>query len=91
MSEIFEAVMLICFGISWPFSVIKSFRSRKTGGKSLTFLILIFVGYVSGLVGKILFNPSIVLLVYSCNTFFVGADLLLYFRNRRIEKAEAGA
>lgn len=86
MSEIFEAVMLICFGVSWPFSVIKSYRSRKTGGKSLTFLILIFTGYVSGLIGKIIFNPSIVILVYACNTFFVGLDLILYFRNKRIEQ-----
>ena len=86
MSEIFEAVMLICFGVSWPFSVIKSYKSRKTGGKSLAFLILIFIGYVSGLIGKSIFNPSIVIFVYACNTFFVGCDLILYFRNRRIER-----
>lgn len=88
IAEIFEAAMLICFGVSWPFSVIKSYRSRKTGGKSLVFLVMIFLGYVFGLIGKSIFNPSYVLIVYSLNTFFVGTDLVLYFRNKRIEKAE---
>lgn len=83
-----EAVMLICFGVSWPFSVIKSYKSRTTDGKSLIFLIMIFIGYIAGLVGKSIFNPSYVLIVYSFNTLFVGTDLLLYFRNKRIEKAE---
>ena len=87
--SVFEIIMLICFGASWPASVIKSYRSRSTGGKSLLFLILIGTGYLVGLVGKILYNPGIIILVYCCNTLLVLTDMMLYFRNRRIEKQEA--
>ena len=31
----FETVMIICFGLSWPFSVYKSWKSRTTKGKTL--------------------------------------------------------
>lgn len=88
MAEIMEAVMLICFGISWPVSVYKSWTSRKTGGKSLFFLILIGTGYVVGMVGKIIFNFNWVVGVYLINTIFVTTDIILYFRNRKIEKKE---
>lgn len=80
--------MLICFGVSWPVSVYKSWVSRKTGGKSLAFLFLIDFGYLVGLVGKILFNPSYVIAVYVLNLVFITADILLYFRNRRLEARE---
>lgn len=89
MAGITEAIMLICFGISWPISAYKSFKSRQTGGKSLLFLILIDVGYVVGLVGKILYRPDYVIVVYCINLFFVSLDLALYFRNRRLEKRQA--
>ncbi|MCI8361245.1 MAG: hypothetical protein HFE86_07930 [Clostridiales bacterium] len=89
MAGITEAVMLICFGISWPISAYKSWKARQTGGKSLLFLVLIDLGYIVGLIGKILFRPDYVIVVYCINLFFVTADLLLYFRNRRLEKAAA--
>lgn len=88
MAGVTEAIMLICFGVSWPISAYKSWKTRQTGGKSLLFLILIDLGYVVGLVGKILFHPDYVIIVYCVNLFFVTADLLLYFRNRRLEKAD---
>lgn len=89
MAELLEAVMLICFGVSWPVSVYKSWTSRKTGGKSLLFLLLIDTGYLVGLVGKILYRPGWILVVYSLNLFFVTADMALYFRNRALERQEA--
>lgn len=39
MAEIFEILMIISFGVSWPMIVIKSFKARTTKGKSLTFLL----------------------------------------------------
>lgn len=86
MAQIMEALMLICFGISWPVSVYKSWTSRKTGGKSLLFLLLIDAGYIIGLLGKILFNFNWVVIVYCANTLFVTIDVILYFRNKSIEK-----
>ena len=50
MAGITEAIMLICFGVSWPVSAYKSYKARQTGGKSLLFLILIDLGYVVGLI-----------------------------------------
>ena len=58
MANLFEMTMLICFGVSWPVSVYKSWVSRKAGGKSLLFLCLIDFGYLVGLLGKLFFNPS---------------------------------
>ena len=84
-AEIMEAIMIVCFGASWPFSVIRSWKSRSTKGKSLLFLILIDLGYVAGIIGKIFFNPSYVIVFYGINLFLVTADIFLYFRNKRIE------
>ncbi|MCE5342849.1 MAG: hypothetical protein LLF96_04565 [Eubacteriales bacterium] len=88
MVNLFETIMLICFGASWPVSVYKSWVSRKTGGKSLLFLLLIEFGYMAGLTGKLLYNQSFVIWIYVFNLTFVTADIVLYFRNRAIEAGE---
>ncbi len=100
MSEILEIVMIVSFGFSWPANVIKSYRSRTAKGKSLMFLCLIFFGYVAGIASKFL-NPDYmanfsskwyVLVFYILNLLMVGADLILYARNRALDKkAEASA
>jgi len=78
-------MMLLCFGAAWPVSLYKSWTSRQTGGKSLAFLFIIFTGYIAGTLHKIfyLFDPVIAL--YILNALMVGTDIVLYFRNRRIE------
>ena len=53
MGEIFELIMVICFGLSWPLSVYKSAKSRTAKGKSLFFEVFIWTGYVSAIIGKI--------------------------------------
>ena len=45
MSQFLEAAMVFCFGISWPLSIIKSYRARTSQGKSIVFLMFILVGY----------------------------------------------
>ncbi|MDL2225685.1 hypothetical protein LJC20_05765 [Eubacteriales bacterium OttesenSCG-928-M02] len=82
-----EAAMVICFGISWPVSILKSLRTRSTKGKSLFFLMMIFLGYICGILAKI-FGGSItyVFFFYVLNAVMVGIDMLLYFRNRRLER-----
>ena len=86
---IFEFLMLVCFGASWPFSIAKSLKSRSTKGKSLGFLLLIELGYVFGLVHKVLYNFNWVTYVYAILFLVVAADVVLYFRNRRLERAAA--
>lgn len=88
MSELLEIFMVISFGVSWPFNVIKSYRARTAKGRSLAFLVLIFIGYICGVFSK-LTAPSYkwyVLFFYVLNLIMVGADLILYFRNCNIDK-----
>ena len=85
--QIFEVIMLICFGLSWPISVYKSIRSRSTQGKSVVFILAIIIGYISGIVGKIVNQQlSYVLIIYCINLFVVSIDLALYFINKKREK-----
>ena len=94
LHELLEVAMVVLFGISWPFSVVKSYRSRSTKGKSLLFLCLVLVGYCAGILSKLL-NPEYlasfstkwyILFFYVLNFCMIFADFLLYFRNRAIEK-----
>ena len=86
----FEVLMLICFGCSWPINVYKSYKSRSTSGKSLTFLLIIVAGYVFGIAGKIMSgNINYVLVFYLLNLLVVSADILLYFRNKSLETVNA--
>lgn len=94
MAEILEVIMIICFGASWPFNVIKSYKARTAKGKSPVFLCLIILGYIAGIAAKFMnetFMASIsekwyVLFFYFLNLIMVSADLVLYLRNRRLDK-----
>jgi len=83
----FEVIMLICFGISWPVSVYKSYITRSARGKSVVFTVAILLGYFAGIAGKF-YNHTInyVLAVYLINVIMVSADLALYFRNRKLDR-----
>ena len=94
MAEILEIIMLICFGASWPFNVIKSYKARTSKGKSPTFLILIIIGYIVGICSKFANEAYMaqfgekwyVLFFYALNLVMVSADLVLYVRNKRLDK-----
>lgn len=94
MGELLEAGMVICFGISWPASIYKSYKSRTAKGKSLLFLILIIIGYIFGILSKIINNNiTYVLFFYVLNSFMVLADIALYFKNKKLDiskKAPSG-
>ena len=83
--------MLVCFGISWPFNIAKSIRSRTAKGKSVAFELLIIAGYLCGLIGKlILGNSSYVVFFYIADILMVAADLVLTLRNRRLDRERDG-
>lgn len=88
MSELFEIFMVVLFGASWPINVLKSYKARTTKGKSLGFLILIFVGYICGIIAKLSAESFkwYVLFFYVLNFVMVGLDLVLYARNYKIDK-----
>lgn len=93
MSEIFEIIMVVSFGASWPMNVYKSYKARTTKGKSLGFLCLIFFGYIAGIISKLLNEAYMgaitdkwyVLFFYVLNLLMVGVDLCLYIRNYRLD------
>lgn len=95
LAEIFETVMILCFGVSWPLSIVRSYRSRSTKGKSLLFMCFIALGYVAGIASKILFKVycdkdfTLAFWFYFPNIIMVSTDIALYFRNKRYEKLEA--
>ncbi len=88
LAELFEIIMIVCFGFSWPMNVIKSYRARTTKGKSLPFLLLIITGYVFGIIGKLIGGSFkwYVLFFYVLNLAMVSVDLALYVRNYRLDK-----
>lgn len=90
MSQLFEAFMVICFGISWPLSIIKSYRSRTTKGKSIFFIVFILVGYAFGVTSKIISGHiTYVFIFYVINFIMVSIDIGLYVRNSKIDAQQA--
>ena len=97
MAEILEIIMIVSFGVSWPMNVMKSWKARTTKGKSLAFLLLILFGYVAGIASKLVNEAYMasfaekwyVLFFYCLNFVMVFTDLMIYVRNRRLDKAAA--
>jgi hypothetical protein len=96
--NIFESIMLVCFGFAWPISIYKSVVSKKTAGKSLLFLIVLQIGYIAGILFKltefldaIKINPyttiNINLYLYVLNLILITVDECLFLRNRKLEAA----
>ena len=87
IGEILEATMIILFGISWPLSVYKSFKTKTAKGKSILFLSFILVGYLMGILGKILSHKITWVFIFYCiNLLMVSIDFTLYFINMKRDK-----
>lgn len=78
--------MLICFGSAWPVSIYRSAKSKSTKGKSLWFLIIVMIGYASGITHKILYARDFVIYFYIANFIMVGIDIVLFCRNKKYER-----
>lgn len=85
--SIYEVIMLVSFGLSWPISIAKSWKSRQNGGKSLFFLIVVIIGYIGGILHKLIYANDFVTILYFINLLMVMIDTSLYFRNMKLEKA----
>ena len=86
-----ETIMLIAFGCSWPFNIAKSIKSKTTLGKSLTFEIIVVIGYCFGIAAKLIILNRTGVLQYSfwfyiLDILLVSTDICIYFRNYRIDK-----
>lgn len=87
MSSMLEATMLICFGLSWPINTMKAYKARSAKNMSLPFILLIIFGYVAGISAKLLMSQmNYVLAVYFINLLVVTLNLMVYFRNKRLDE-----
>ncbi len=81
-AELFEAGMLICFSVSWYWSIAKMLRVRAAVGKSASFVAMICVGYLFGITAKLMIwwsggALSPVLWLYCWNLVVTAFDLAL--------------
>lgn len=89
--DLFEAVMLICFGFSWPINLYKNIKVRSAKGMSLPFILLIVVGYIFGIAAKIVGHCTgaaplnYVFAVYIINLIMVSMNIIVYFINKHYD------
>lgn len=90
MSLMFETIMLICFGLSWPINVVKAYKARTAKSTSLPFILLIFTGYIAGIIAKLITHQiNYVFVVYLLNLAIVMVNIGVYFRNAALDKRTA--
>ena len=88
MSEILEIIMVVSFGFSWPINAVKAYKAASAKSQSLPFYCLIFFGYICGIISKLI-SASFkwyVLFFYVLNMCMVGILIIIYFRNRKLDK-----
>ena len=83
----FEITMLACFGAAWPFSIIRSLKTKSVSGKSVIFLWIVLAGYFAGIAHKLLYSLDGVIFFYALNAVMVAIDIALYYRNLRLAAA----
>ena len=92
MSAILEAVMLVCFGLSWPINAIKTWKSKTAVSTSWMFLALITFGYIAGIAAKFAGGTvNWVLAVYLINLTALIVNWAVFFRNRMLDKRRNAA
>lgn len=88
--SIFEAGMIFCFGASWPFALYKTLKTKTASGKSRTFYILVMLGYICGMLHKILYNMDIVFWLYVVCFLLITTDFIfvMIYRKKNEETNE---
>jgi len=79
-----EAIMILCFGLSWPMSIYRTLKVKQVTGKSEFFLWLVFAGYIAGIFHKIFNAFDWVIVFYIINACMVFIDIVVFYiyRNR---------
>ncbi len=100
LTDLFEALTILCFGLSWPISIRKSLVARTAKGKSLFFEVFLLIGYAFGIARKTIqvfamgssgFLFYLSFFFYVLNFVEIAIDAGLYFRNTKLDKKrEAG-
>ena len=90
--QLCEIAMLCLFGCSWPFNIAKALKAKTAKGKSVGFELLVIIGYIIGLIGKLYAYRQTGNLAYStwfyiADILMVSVDLALYCVNTRRDRA----
>lgn len=83
--SIFEALMMLGFGLAWPFNISRSLRTKTAAGKSFLFMGTIEFAYVCGMIHKILHNFDWVFWLYVLNFVMVLVDFGLMVRYTKLD------
>lgn len=84
MPHLFEAAMLVCFGASWPFAIIKTVRAKNPAGKSYLFAALVIIGYVAGCTARFMRDGADgVFFLYIFDMLMVATDTALCLQYRK--------
>lgn len=94
LTDLLEALTILCFGLSWPISIRKSYISRTAKGKSLFFEVFLLIGYAVGITRKIIqscegssgFLFFLSFIFYVINFIAISIDVALYFRNKKLDE-----
>ena len=87
MAAVLEAIMLVCFDLSWPINAMKAWKSRTAVGTSWMFLALITFGYVAGIAAKFVGGMvNWVLAVYFLNLAALAVNWAIYARNKALDE-----
>ena len=98
LASMMEMLMVVCFGLSWPLNIAKAWKARTAKGTSVLFYFFIWIGYIFAMIGKgrlIALNAPqpwyvtvrwYVMFFYVLNTLMVTGGILIYFRNRALDK-----
>lgn len=94
--QLCEIAMLCLFGCSWPFNIAKALKAKTAKSKSIGFELLILIGYLVGLFGKLYAYKQTGTLAYSvwfyiADILMVSIDLVLYVVNTKRDRAGAKA
>lgn len=91
-AQILEALMLVCFGFSWPLNLRKNLKAKSAKAMSLPFILLIVTGYIFGIIAKFITIANggtvhwYVLVVYFFNLIVVSCNIFVYFINLGYDK-----
>ncbi len=92
---LFEATMLLCFGVAWPIATMRMLRTGRAEGKGLGFTMIIWVGNLAGAASKVVTAdaPDIrlapVFWLYLLNSFTAGFNgWLQWYLPRRAKETK---
>ena len=88
IAQFFELFMLICFGASWPVNTYNNWKARTAKGTNWQFLAMVAAGYVAGIFSHLIGDGefSWIIIAYLINIAFIVVNLLVYFRNCKLDK-----